>query len=476
MPVNYASTLFDDLPYTNLAIGAAVGATAYAVKVYTGGRKCIWERDWAGKLIMIAAPPEPTTWALIHHLLHLPSPPQILYLPPLPSPLPDDLLMMLQIIRLSASENPLAQLHCEALPPTPTGVREFVRKWSTVQYGTAGEGGRRVDAIVLGGAWECLPPPEPYRPGLDEKDKVEEDWTPHQFHFHLITALLPSLLRAPPERNIRIISLVSPGWSAAIPGLEAQMENKKVVGQTGPLAEAAKRGLTSFLLQTQLRLILDTLASATYSKKEIVPDPDKPLVKARDTEIQSNILALNVIMPWARSEVVKPVWGEGTFLRWLLWTLLYPLVVLLTPSPSKSIQPILYALSAPVKFPGDDLPPTADEGRKDAAVPVQPPDGKDAVDEKVKAKAKTKDLDEITDPRRNGVRQGDVVRDCGIIDIPPVLHDRLLAAATYDKLEAEVEKGVKAAELREKAFGKTSAGASDGSTPKPADERKVQFQ
>lgn len=60
--------------------------------------------------------------------------------------------------------------------------------------------------------------------------------------------------------------------------------------------------------------------------------------------------------------------------------------------------------------------------------------------------------------------------------IPPVLHDRLLAAATYDKLEAEVEKGVKAAELREKAFGKTSAGAGDGSTPKPAEERKVQFQ
>ncbi|MDN8980687.1 hypothetical protein Q0P29_14380, partial [Staphylococcus aureus] len=81
---------------------------------------------------------------------------------------------------------------------------EFVRKWSTVQYGTAGEGGRRVDAIVLGGAWECLPPPEPYRPGLDENIKAEEDWTPHQFHFHLITALIPSLLRAPPERNIRI--------------------------------------------------------------------------------------------------------------------------------------------------------------------------------------------------------------------------------------------------------------------------------
>lgn len=38
--------------------------------------------------------------------------------------------------------------------------------------------------------------------------------------------------------------------------------------------------------------------------------------------------------------------------------------------------------------------------------------------------------------------------------MPPVLHNPQLAAATYEKLEKEVEAGVRASEAREKAFPK----------------------
>lgn len=253
-------------------------------------------------------------------LLRLPSPPQILYLPPLASPLPQSLLTVLHAMKLAASGNPLAQLNCEPLPPTPKAVRDFTRKWATTPYGTTGEGGRRVDAIVLGGNWECATDPKPtpsWRPSVDGDDE-DVLWTPAQYHFHLVTSLLPHLLKAPAERNIRIVELVSPVWSAALPGVEKSMKGEALSKESGPLPVAAKKGVTSLLVQTHLALVLNTLASAAYSKREVVPDPNAKELKKRDERVQSNILALSVVMPWARDEVLKPVWAQGGFLRALL--------------------------------------------------------------------------------------------------------------------------------------------------------------
>lgn len=39
---------------SSLTLTVAGGISAYAVKIYAGGRKCIWEREWVGKLIIIA--------------------------------------------------------------------------------------------------------------------------------------------------------------------------------------------------------------------------------------------------------------------------------------------------------------------------------------------------------------------------------------------------------------------------------------
>lgn len=246
----------------------------------------------------------------------MPSPPQILYLPPLASPLPQSLLTVLHAMRLAASGNPLAQLNCEPLPPTPAAVRDFVRKWSTTPYGTTGEGGRRIDALVLGGNWECtLDESKSWRPSVDDEGVT---WTPAQLHFHLITSLLPHLLKAPAERNIRIIQLVSPAWSAALPGVEKTMTGQAPAPeQPGPLPIAAKRGIIALLCQERLSLVLNTLASAACSKKEEVPDPNEPK-KKREINVQSNILALSVIMPWARDEVVRPIWGEGSIVNVIL--------------------------------------------------------------------------------------------------------------------------------------------------------------
>lgn len=69
------------------------------------------------------------------------------------------------------------------------------------------------------------------------------------------------------------------------------------------------------------------------------------------------------------------------------WILLYPFVLILTPSSQKTIQSVLFALSAPVRY--------------------------EALDDTLKVKGQGK---EIIDPRRSTVGGGDVVRDCAVIE------------------------------------------------------------
>lgn len=223
--------------------------------------------------------------------------------------------MLLHTIRLGTASNPLAQLHCEALPQTPSAVRDFTRKWAAPQKGTTGEDGRRVDAIVLGSGWEVSA-----EAILRDKAEIngEKPWSTHQFQFHFLTSLLPYLLRSPAERNIRIVSLVPPTWSAALPALQG----KDV--KDGSATHAARKGITTLLIMRHFQLILDTLASAAYGKKKDVPDPDNlekstdaAAGKKREGGLKSNIMAVSVIMPWARTEVVKGFLGVDTsFLAW----------------------------------------------------------------------------------------------------------------------------------------------------------------
>ncbi|WVW81305.1 hypothetical protein I302_103296 [Kwoniella bestiolae CBS 10118] len=412
MPVHSLASAFGNITTSQLVFGAISFAVVVFVKTWAGGRKCTWERDWKGKMILVVAPPTPTILTLMDTLLHLPSPPQILFLPPLTSPLPESLLTLLHTIRLSAtSSNPAAQLHCEPLPSTPRGITEFMQKWNSAPVQMVGEGGRRIDSIILGKGWEVSP--SSFIP------KKEGEWGNEEFKFHFLTSLLPTLLRSPAERDIRIVQLISPTWSAALPSLMnitvEDTKSKSKIRKDDLVNSTGRRNLNSLLLFHHFQLILDTLEAAQRGKIKPVPNPEKPdeRLKVRDGHVKSNVKAISVIMPWARDEVLK---GSlvGSWLSQVSWILFYPLILLITPSPKSSVQSILFALSAPVRQGIiDETPKVADQGK------------------------------EVVDQRRNGVAGGDVVRDCAVVDLPPVLSDPALAKALYDELEKEVEKGVK---------------------------------
>ncbi|WWC90168.1 uncharacterized protein L201_005101 [Kwoniella dendrophila CBS 6074] len=431
MPVHSLASLFGNITTSQLVIGAITFALVIFVKAWAGGRKCTWERDWKGKMILVVASPTPTTITLIDTLLHLPSPPQILFLTDVEKPLPESLLTLLHTIKLSAiTSNPAAQLHCESLPLTPLAIREFVTKWNSSPTQMVGESGRRIDSIILGKGWE-VNPLNMLSSNNNDKNKGITKWKIEEFKFHFLTSLLPLLLRSPPERDIRIIQLISPTWSSALPSLsnltapEDQKKKKKKIRKDDLVNTTGRKNLNSLLLFKHFQLILDTLEAAQRGKIKPVPNPDNTLssstttsgetinLKSRDKDVKSNVKSISVIMPWARNEVLKGSLVSSPTSR-LSWILFYPLIILFTPSPKSSVQSILFALSAPVrKGDIDETLKVADQGK------------------------------EVEDQRRNAVAGGDVVRDCAVVEMPPVLSDPLLAKALYDQLEKDVEQGVK---------------------------------
>lgn len=386
------------------------------------GRKCTWERDWAGKFLIVVvstpgtftatrlndspqAPPSPLVYALLDHLVNLPHPPQVLYLPPIPSPLPQELLTILHAIRLSASSkagitaaedsataiNPESEtleekessvsstaLVCEPLPRNPAAIKEFMRKWAIKPPGTADDG-RRIDGIVWADEWDVQRPWKIFSGGSKRKEpqgdtwaglKHDErstatmpsatpTWTAEQAKFHFLNSMLPFLLKAPMERSIRLINVLGPFYSAAVPLLKSTAEEQgaataqllQATEPRSPIVQSGKASLRNMLLWRHLQKILNALASATHNeavKQAAIPVPDRELgadagneddasglrqrrggevepkalpIPTKRIDVQSNILALPVVVGFNRWGIVRPLLGlrEGSYLGWALW-------------------------------------------------------------------------------------------------------------------------------------------------------------
>jgi hypothetical protein len=114
---------------------------------------------------------------------------------------------------------------------------------------------------------------------------------------------------------------------------------------SSPLIQSGIRGLTSLLLMARFGLILDTLASAMPGASEKpVPIPsskardksnevrlegegdggevEEAVVdekKKKEINAKSNIMALSVVMPWCRGDVIRGIWGaDESWARWIL--------------------------------------------------------------------------------------------------------------------------------------------------------------
>jgi hypothetical protein len=230
------------------------------------------------------------------------------------------------------------------LPRTPKAIKEFIKQWAVNPAGT-GEGGRRLDAIIWADDWQLQTPFKFFQTEKRQKkeDGKTDEWTAEECRFHLLTAILPFILKAPLERPIRLVNICSPFYAAAIPTLDADSttaQGKQIIHTHSPILEAGVRSWRDILLWRHLQRVLNALASATKSSSNAVPVPPteehvaedprrlpgpedgQAAVNAAEAEkeekekkankkitVQSNILGLSVVMPINRYGVLRPLMG-----------------------------------------------------------------------------------------------------------------------------------------------------------------------
>ncbi|KIY53705.1 hypothetical protein FISHEDRAFT_68640 [Fistulina hepatica ATCC 64428] len=180
--------------------------------------------------------------------------------------------------------------------------------------------------------------------------------------FLMTTLLLPALLVAPVERDIRIIHVInrfyaaaaSPGASSGLPSSfpsitpspSSPPQSKSVFFQEGT------RALRTVILARHLQRVLDALPTAQVPQTE----EGSSAVPVASTKVQkSNVVAVSVSPGVSRLDTVAPLLNaDWTRLHSragiYLYLLLLPVLHLFTKPPYAAAQTILHALFLPTAF------------------------------------------------------------------------------------------------------------------------------
>lgn len=185
-------------------------------------------------------------------------------------------------------------IYAEPCPlESPQAIKEFCQKFAT----TENEQFRRIDALILAheynhiGVWKTgsLGRPEVY-----DSESTARD-TRSMATFLLITLLLPAMIVAPADRDIRIINAVNPFYAAAAKNFDSKLASKTFHGKDNlkisksTILSEGQRALRVIVFTRHLQRILDALPS---------PNSLKPR--------RSNIMAISVSPGISRADTVIP--------------------------------------------------------------------------------------------------------------------------------------------------------------------------
>ncbi|KAJ7183467.1 hypothetical protein C8R46DRAFT_1172939 [Mycena filopes] len=363
---------------TDYTVHAAAALIAVlAVHRIAQGRATTRERDLHARIVLLTGAFTPLGLTLLEELATRGA--HVIALTP--HPVADERVStFIDLLRTTTSNENIYAEHCDLT--SPTSINAFAARFvkgpaapPTPGPGAAAAGvgpgagpnlePPRVDALVFAheyaavGAWGAFTP-SPASSARAAWQQQREDGA--LATFLLMTLLLPALLTAPVERDIRIVNVVNRFYAAAAPWMfkgagEAFafgiQQAKGKVGKEGegggggsPIPAEATRALRTVILTRHLQRVLDALPSAP------VPNPsDNPGDAPPPTHIQkSNIVAVSVSPGLSRAETVAPLFGIGVGGRWwgsIFYILLFPILFLLTKSARASVQSVLHVLFLP---------------------------------------------------------------------------------------------------------------------------------
>ncbi|KAJ2917686.1 hypothetical protein MD484_g2694, partial [Candolleomyces efflorescens] len=259
----------------------------------------------------------------------------------------------------------------EDKPPPPPG--------SAPPPGQGSSTDQRLDAIVFAHEYPHVGAISPFRTrssSFEEEAKHRERGS--LASFLMTTLLLPSLLVAPVDRDIRIINVVNPFYAAASgpsfhdtypasfsssPSSASKATNTNTTTSTSGkkrskpsvFLEEGIRSLRSVILTRHLQRVLDALPAPQ------APSTDGTQATVVNPKMQkSNIVAVSVSPGVSRMDTVAPIvnanWGLGfgegkpSVIGIILYLLLQPILRIFTKSPSSAVQTVLHALFLPTPF------------------------------------------------------------------------------------------------------------------------------
>lgn len=181
-------------------------------------------------------------------------------------------------------------IYAEPCPlESPKAIKEFCQKFTAIDNDQT----RRIDALILAheyshiGTWKTR-----YSNKVDIRtwEKKERD-TKSLATFLLITMLLPAMLVAPADRDIRIINVVNPFYAAAAKRFGAQLGSRTSQHSDDILGSEGHRALHTVVFTRHLQRILDAL-----------PSPAGTSIQSQ----KSNIMAVSVSPGVSRVDTVTP--------------------------------------------------------------------------------------------------------------------------------------------------------------------------
>ncbi|KAG9312278.1 hypothetical protein JVU11DRAFT_7583 [Chiua virens] len=311
------------------------------VHAFAQGRTTNRERDMHARVVLVTGAFTPLGLTLVQNLAQRGA--HIIALSPKPIDHPQ-VEILVELLRSTTKNEHIYAEECDL--SSSASVRSFCTGFITGKD-------TRVDAIVLAHEYQLI------GSLLASDDPVELARLRRASSlatFLIITLLLPVLLVAPVERDIRIINVVNPFYAAA----SITYSLTEVFPPTAPLFKLeGRRSLETVIFMRHLQRVLDALPSGGQ-----VPKTDETTIHVVSDKVQkSNIVTVSVCPGISRADTIAALLNaSSTTRRSILGRVIYfmaqPLLRLLTKSQTATVQSILHVLFLPTPFKSSPTPAT----------------------------------------------------------------------------------------------------------------------
>ena len=195
---------------------------------------------------------------------------------------------LVSLLRSTTSNENIYAEQCDLT--SPASIRAFCTNYQKSE--------KRLDAIIFAHEYAPIGNIFSYKsPELERQRQIASCST-----FLVVTLLLPLLLTAPVERDIRILTLVNPFYAAAARVFSASASS---ASSSSLLLTEGRRALRTAIFMRHLQRVLDALPSGSQVPRTDVNSQSIPVVS--DKVQRSNIVAVSVSPGISRTDVIAPL-------------------------------------------------------------------------------------------------------------------------------------------------------------------------